>query len=253
LETYSHEQSAWVTLTYADDTLPEGWNLEPKLFRAFLNRLRNYYPPKSIRYFGVGEYGDKSTRPHYHAILYGVSPLDSHIVEKCWHRDGVPLGFIQCAEVSPALCSYTCGYVDKKIVKRDDPRTRNRVPEFQRQSNRPGIGRDAIDLLYRNCAYWIRDELANTGDVPGAIRLNGQLQPIGRYLKNRLRKLAGMTDEQRQACVDNFFAEKGEEMLALWNNSEEEALTFKEVWKKKNKQYNASLRARNNIHDRSSL
>ena len=76
LESLMHEHSAFVTLTYDEENLPKDNSLNPKEFQKWIKRLRKEYSPKKLRYFGVGEYGDKSDRPHYHAILYGVEP--------CW-------------------------------------------------------------------------------------------------------------------------------------------------------------------------
>ena len=42
----------------------------------------NKYP---IRYYMAGEYGDKSDRPHYHAIMFNIQDVDN--IAKAWSRD----------------------------------------------------------------------------------------------------------------------------------------------------------------------
>lgn len=64
----------FVTLTYADEYL---YRIEPHLpaslnkshYVNFLKRLRKSLPYK-IRFFGVGEYGSDSSRPHYHFMFF---------------------------------------------------------------------------------------------------------------------------------------------------------------------------------------
>ena len=71
-ESLMHDQSYFVTLTYDDDHL-KTFSLVPEDLTNFFKRLRNY---KKIRYYACGEYGDKNGRPHYHAIIFGLSLND---------------------------------------------------------------------------------------------------------------------------------------------------------------------------------
>jgi len=59
----------FLTLTYDNEHLPEGRNLDPKHVRNWLKRFRKPFP-KEVRYFLVGEYGGKFGRPHYHVLLF---------------------------------------------------------------------------------------------------------------------------------------------------------------------------------------
>ena len=82
-----HEESLWdrncfITLTYEDKHLPRKGNsttLIKKDFQDFMKRLRepneslDWEPPKPIRYYHCGEYGDQFGRPHYHAILFNTN------------------------------------------------------------------------------------------------------------------------------------------------------------------------------------
>ena len=84
-----HEQAFWdregfITLTYADEYLPTGGVLVKRDLVNFFKRLRKAISPRKIRYFACGEYGTRTCRPHYHAIVFGIDSRDSDIVAKAW-------------------------------------------------------------------------------------------------------------------------------------------------------------------------
>lgn len=81
---------AWfVTLTYDDEHIPMSAYADPdtgevvgrcntlrrKDVQDFLKRVRKAFPDVCIRFFGCGEYGPQTIRPHYHLIIYNL-PLD---------------------------------------------------------------------------------------------------------------------------------------------------------------------------------
>jgi len=66
LESLCHEDNAFITLTYDNENLPENATLVPKDLKDFQKRLR-YHANIDLRFFSVGEYGEKTQRPHYHA------------------------------------------------------------------------------------------------------------------------------------------------------------------------------------------
>ena len=71
--------ATFLTLTYDDDSLHVSPNtgfasLCKRDLQLFFKRLRRALPGLPLRYFSVGEYGDNTLRPHYHAIMYNLSP-----------------------------------------------------------------------------------------------------------------------------------------------------------------------------------
>lgn len=170
LELDHSKTAVFVTLTYDDLHVPVSmynddgvpfFTLDKRDVQLFLKRLRKYFYGKSIRYYLAGEYGDKTNRPHYHAILFGLDLSDfrdrvhfgsnpfgqpyytSSTLERLWSN-----GFVSLAPVSWQTCAYVARYVTKKL---NGPEGivysyRNCLPPFALMSRRPGIaGYFAVD------------------------------------------------------------------------------------------------------------
>lgn len=196
LEALCHERSSFCTLTYDDQHVPDGGSLCPSELTAWLKRFRKRVYPRRVRYFAVGEYGDRSSRPHYHVALFGFgcefAPvylggcqcLTCTAVRETWG-----FGHILVASLTEKSARYVSGYVSKSMTHPDDVRLLGRHPEFARMSLRPGIGADAmepvVDALVR---HGLDRKLS---DVPFLLRHNRNLLPLGRYLRQQLRKRLG--------------------------------------------------------------
>lgn len=181
LEAVVHPAASFVTLTYNEDNLPEGGTLVPKHLQDFMKRLRKNVG--GCRFFGVGEYGDHSWRPHYHLALFGHGPAQGEAIASCW-----PFGFTHTGDLTLHSAQYVAGYVTKKMTRADDERLNGRYPEFARMSLRPGIGATALQHVadaLQNKYGW--DEIESTGDVPKMLRHAGRTMPLGRYMRSRLR------------------------------------------------------------------
>ena len=74
-----HEHNCFITLTYNDKFLPRHGSLDFDHWEKFLKRLRRKYEDTTIRFFMGPEYGEKSHRPHYHAILFGLDFPDQNL------------------------------------------------------------------------------------------------------------------------------------------------------------------------------
>lgn len=177
--------SAFITLTYRPADLPKDGSVSPVHLKAFWRALRYQIGP--FRYYGVGEYGELSGRPHYHCLVFGKMPSQEELGSS-WRYGGVHVG--SCSMLSAA---YVAGYVTKKMMGKDDPRLKGRHPEFCRMSLKPGIGAlglaGIIKWLYSSdgAAY-----LGRNHDVPKSIRFEGAIYPLGRYLVQYLRNEFGL-------------------------------------------------------------
>lgn len=162
LELVGHSTACWCTLTYDDSSLPP--TLDRLHLSGFFKRLRHKFPPKWVRFFGCGEYGERTYRPHYHAILFGV-PQETDI-QASWRY-----GFAQTHTLSDAAISYVAGYCSKKLAfrpeagERIDYRTGELYqfqPPFLQMSRRPGIGGDSR----RFWKSWKRSAIVDGREVP---------------------------------------------------------------------------------------
>jgi len=195
-----HTHSTFATLTIAD--VPKGhhgppqrraWELVPEDFTLFMKRLRTHYP-SPLRFFAVGEYGERGMRPHFHAALFGVSIMDYELVQKVWSLGGVHLG-----ELNKDSAQYLAGYVTKKMTKLDDERLHGRRPELARMSRRPGIGVPAVPILADSLSQAGGLSIVDqAGDIPTSVRVRGKLLPIGRTLRAKFREAMGMEAAEPQ-------------------------------------------------------
>lgn len=159
-ELKSHELSSFITLTYAVDV----GSVSKRDAQLFLKRLRFLLEPRRIRFYLVSEYGDKSKRPHYHAIIFGhdfsKDPgahqvrrglFTSPLLEKAWGK-----GHVSSGPVNPATIRYVTNYI---MGKGDTPE--GCEPTFSLMSRRPGIGARWID---EHQAETYRTDTVRVGD-----------------------------------------------------------------------------------------
>lgn len=156
-----YEENCFITLTYDDDHLPESGSLVKWHFQDFMKRLRARIAPRRIRFFMCGEYGERFSRPHYHACIFGFDFPDkvgcarqgseyrlyrSALLESVWTS-----GFSLIGDLSFESAAYVARYVTKKVngerafhhYMAMNPETGELYeiePEFGLMSRRPGIG-----------------------------------------------------------------------------------------------------------------
>lgn len=189
MELNSSGSGIFVTLTYAPEYIPPSYytdnngcqhgayTLRKKDVQDWLKRLRRMYdgsrsdyPVRHIRYYLCGEYGEMTLRPHYHAILFGLSlddvqavpaltPLGKPVTNDmgdAYYQSPVlasswSFGLVSCSEVTWRTCAYVARYVTKKWSSGFDSKSKvnlyelfNVQPEFSLMSRKPGIGSDFL-------------------------------------------------------------------------------------------------------------
>lgn len=126
-----------------------------------MKRLRRHFP-QSIRYFHVGEYGETTNRPHYHALIYGEdftgdrkshtrnaqgdTLFTSETLDKLWGY-----GHTMVGNLTYETAAYCARYVLKKITGEaaqehyaqldlETGEIHQRLPEYVTMSLKPAIG-----------------------------------------------------------------------------------------------------------------
>lgn len=201
LECKEYKHNYFITLTYDDDHLPKlpdnllGYidykgelfnsQLEIKDFQDFMKRFRKFvkseFDHDGMRIAYCGEYGDLTSRPHFHFVLMNAPDLEPYLqfhryknadgerinyykcptLDKYWGK-----GFVDVTNVTFNAAAYVAGYVLKKQYAKDFQAVD--VPEgfalrkqpFFKVSNRPGIARkyfeDHHDEIYDTDEIFIK-------------------------------------------------------------------------------------------------
>lgn len=144
------------TNSYLEDKetyMPQVTILRPSVqkrdVQLFFKRLRKYISDHDLeqkdeegkvldserfRYFLTSEYGSKTKRPHYHAVIINFKH-DPMLFEHCWKN-----GIIYVGDSSPASINYVAKYF---VFKQDNPF--GTVKNFSLSSN--GIGNEQLYVL----------------------------------------------------------------------------------------------------------
>lgn len=259
LESLCHDHNCFVTLTYDREHIRGDWSLDPRHVQLFLKRLRKAFAGRVVRYYLVGEYGEKNGRPHYHVNLFGLSEASSSngkpfaildpcargpnvvggIVSDCWGMGGVHVG-----EFNSSTAGYCCGYITKFLGDRSRGVVWN-TPEFARSSRRPGLGANAAKIiggsLVKSRDYTIKDR-----DIPHELRFGGKKFALGRYLLSKIREEVGFAPDHAKKFRDMVTYEKSQEMRDLCV-SDEGIQTFRAAYLQASYQARLSQEARHNI------
>ena len=121
-----YDRNCFITLTYADSSLPADGSLVKAHFQKFMKRLRRRFPDEKIRYFMCGEYGEKLRRPHYHACLFNFDFEDKELFRDLGDGSALyvsaelaelwPFGFSTVGTFTFETAAYTARYVLKKVT-----------------------------------------------------------------------------------------------------------------------------------------
>jgi len=212
LEAATHDYGTFVTLTYQPVEGPPPVVLRSHL-HAFFRVLREQYP--DLRYFAAAEYGSHTGRAHYHAHIFTSKPLLPAILRQAW-----PFGIIHQGDTEPASLDYCLGYLlkDRKLLTWP---IESRFPEFRLYSQ--GMGKHALAHL-----------LLDGTELPREFRVFGKKWPIGRYLRDRAKRM-GYTVTEREAVVLEALQAKALRPLLLDSKATQEQIekAYSELWEAK--------------------
>ena len=205
-----HAISAYfLTMTYDDIHMPRVngcGTLHKRHTQLFMKRIRNHQrklisqenkctlkvadflvktvPEYKIKYYLVGEYGDKTRRPHYHALLFNVKREVIENVSSIWKQ-----GHIKVGTVTPESINYCTKYMLKQQFGKRDWRAK----PFTTMSRRPAIG-----MQYLDNADWHKHR-----DSITVRNTNGNYQAMPRYYRDRIWK----DPDERKAVIEAAITE----------------------------------------------
>ena len=206
-------KNAYITLTYADPSLPENYTLQKDHFQKFIRALRQKTGEK-IRYYMCGEYGNlccqhnhwtdhqppdrpdipqcqtcTTGRPHYHAIIFNFDFPDKKLF--CLRKGNRVYTSALCtdlwgrghSEISGASF-HSASYVAQYILKKQNGKwaekaytDQGRIAPYTQMSLRPGIGKKWYDQYKTD--LWPHDY---------AVTPDGRKMPVPDYYTNLLKK-----------------------------------------------------------------
>lgn len=157
--TYRNEDAHWTQFD-PDTDEPMYATVDKRDCQLWMKRLRKRFPNLKLRFYLGAEYGEKTLRPHYHVILFGVGLSDipdllphgrnelgqqyytSAMLSETWLH-----GHVLVSDVSWRTCAYVARYVTKKLNGpwSIDYAVRNVFPEFALMSRKPGIGKQYLE------------------------------------------------------------------------------------------------------------
>lgn len=202
-------QSAYfITLTYDTSYVPltekKFMQLRKRDLQLYFKRVRKSHGPGvRLKYYAVGEYGGKFSRPHYHIILYNakiqcmltkkdenalrIHGLDGklELMSKHWIYGHTTFG-----QVNGASIGYSLKYISKG---RTVPKHANddRLPEFSLISKHLGI-----NYLTKAMVHYYKADITERMycTAPGGIKIS-----MPRYYKDKI-----YTSEQRGYIKGHF-------------------------------------------------
>lgn len=180
----------FVTFTYDDSHLPlqnmsgvTGYPIvapyvSKRDVQTFFKRLRKRLGNVKIKYFLVSEYGPRTFRPHYHAIIFNLpySSTDSvlscakcrKVLEEVWANGGVKVDQVTDGRIS-YVTKYVCSITDLPPYL---------VKPFRLMSRRPAIGFSYFSKV--GLMEYHRSHLANY------YLDNGRKLALPRYYKDKI-------------------------------------------------------------------
>lgn len=226
------KQNVFVTLTYADDKLPERGQLVYSDFQGFMKRTRKAFEPSKVRFYMCGEYGETTKRPHFHACLFGIDFDDKEYwrttesgsksyrsakLERLWGH-----GHCEAGEVTFESAAYIARYCVQKVVgdeayyyyyRHDANGPYQQEPEFNQASLKPGLGRGWYEK-------WRDDVFPHDYVV-----VNGQKVRPPKYYSKVFKK-------ENPDVFEDIQARREEESRKKWADNTPDRLRVKEIVQK---------------------
>lgn len=252
-EAKMNDRNCFVTLTYADEHVPQDYSVKMDHWQKFTKRVRKRLG--RYRYFGNGEYGEEGLRPHYHALLFGLDFEDkkfwrtadggekvyrSALLSELW-----PFGHHEIGSVTYQSAGYVARYCLKKVngdnadnhyyrVSPVDGEAYRVSSEFCTMSRRPGIG-----------SAWF-DKFASDAFPSDFLVVDGRkVKPPGFYLR-KLAEGEALAPRAERRLVTQLSVKRERKWFAAqpaqrWNSTKERLAVRAEVQRERLKRLERTL------------
>lgn len=206
-ERKASQNAYFLTLTYSDENLVYGEDGVPSLCKGdiseFLKCIRNASRERisvvdasgnlvrkrvnrTPRWFVVGEYGPKTQRPHYHAIVFNIKPEVLRSLSSYWKK-----GFIQVKPISEKRINYACKYqITLHSFGAEEARKKVRPFRIVTKST-GGLGKQWLTEANKQYARL---------QLNGLIRSTSGFVPLPKYYRDRI----GFTPAEKQQLLENI-------------------------------------------------
>lgn len=202
----------FVTLTYDDANVPLTREYVPTLRKR---KLQNWIREANretggFRYYAVGEYGDRTLRPHYHLAVFLNPGVQIGDVTRRWTQ-----GFTSTSELNVKRSRYLAEYTTKKLTSAADERlASDQEPEFRLSSRRPPLGAALVPkIVSRYRSRQGAKIIEERGDIETVIRIEGRIYPLGPWLVSKVRTELGIPLLERDRMLHPGY-EKAEREIA---------------------------------------
>lgn len=187
---YNDLRSYFLTLTYDEKHVPRKKGVRTLYKRhpqLFLKRVRK--AGYKCKYIIVGEYGSKTSRPHYHAIFWTDAPQEQ--LEKSWYY-----GNIHIKKVGRGSILYTLKYIIQP--KEGD----NQVKQKTFALFSKGLG---LAYMTSKMYYWHNPE---NNEPKFYCIIGGRKVPLPRYYKGKIFTPGQCRDNASRVYWDNIRARR---------------------------------------------
>lgn len=228
-----YKEAVFLTLTYNDVNIVEGGSLVKVDAQNFIKRLRSAIDVE-IRYYLVGEYGERTRRPHYHAIVFGIGSKYKKIINECWG-----MGFVSVGSVERKSINYVTSYVQKKLYgKMAKEEYIGRIAPFALMSKRLGL-------------RWLMDNKDQVLQHMG-VRNEGRTVRAPRYYFKKLKEMEEVKDAISNELLNEKVIEKSKELDRIRDAEGLSPLDLLEVDRQSRRQKDIDLRTKMSLRKRDS-
>lgn len=203
--------------------------------QLFVKRLRKHFKDQKIKYLITAEYGKRTGRPHYHALLFGVDFSDrvfckkskrgndiyrSATLEKIW-KNGICT--VDAVNVSAKVARYCTKYCAK------DGRSSDTFMLFSR-----GIGESELLRQFNGKSYWLDGK---EYPIPRQIWNKVIEHRYSKFAENFTYKYVNKTGDNWNEFYQNEIARR---VYRAIRNNDEQYMKYIAYWKHKGEVYERS-------------